>query len=357
MGSVLLFNSSENPYKKYVTLDNLEGVGGIDREKQQAELAAAPQTLVDGANLPSWAKPQFVYSPDLGDVPTFDLPQNLPLANLADIRFSTETASRSIAPSVSTVPGLPSVEQFLAAAPPTAHRKQPPAAPLPTPPPANATAAGAFPQPPPLSSAIPSAPPIPVPPPVPSATRTGPATYIGNIPPPPPVPAGVIPAPPPVPAGFIPVPPPVGSGSIPAPPPVPAPAPASASAKVEGAPAGRSDLLAQIRNPNFKLRKVQAEVVREKKEQQHAAKAEAAAGGGDMMSALKNLLALRRQATSNRADRDAAATPKGRKGRAASDASEDDASGEDIPKVPQFGAPAPGSRRGKKKDTSDSEWQ
>ena len=37
---------------------------------------------------PTWAKPQFIYSPDLGEVPTFDLPQNLPLANLADIRFA-----------------------------------------------------------------------------------------------------------------------------------------------------------------------------------------------------------------------------------------------------------------------------
>lgn len=48
--NILLFNSTENPYKQYNELDNL--LQGQERERQQessaAGLAAAPKTLIDG---------------------------------------------------------------------------------------------------------------------------------------------------------------------------------------------------------------------------------------------------------------------------------------------------------------------
>jgi len=343
IGSILLFNSSENPYKKYVTLDNLEGEAGKDREKIQRELAAAPQSLFDGSRLPAYAKPQFMYSPDLGDVPTFDVPQNLPLARVADIRFDADPSktAKSIAPSVAALPGLPSIEQFQALAAPTERKKQFAPA-VPAPPAAPSVAS---------SSAIPAPP----------------STFLGGaeIPVPPPIPASPsIPVPPPL-ASSIPVPPPVAP-SIPAPPPAPpvpptgAPSgPSSTSSSLPAVAGDRGDLLAAIRNPNNlkRLRSVKSSTdapshkskVLEKKA---AAKA---AETTDMMTALRRKLELRRQATSNRADK-ADSPRRPRKARKAADAS-DDEDDEVIPKVPSLSRGGAGKKGGGAgADGSDSEW-
>lgn len=46
ISALLLFNTQENPYKKYVSLDNLAGKERVTAEQQtRKELAAAPTTL------------------------------------------------------------------------------------------------------------------------------------------------------------------------------------------------------------------------------------------------------------------------------------------------------------------------
>jgi hypothetical protein len=54
IGSVLLFNSGENPYQKYTSWDNLLGTDYVEEEEKQKELAQAPKTLVEGDELVLW---------------------------------------------------------------------------------------------------------------------------------------------------------------------------------------------------------------------------------------------------------------------------------------------------------------
>jgi WAS family protein 1 len=52
ISNLLLFNSSQNPYKKYSSLDNLDGSRKILNEQdQKEELFSAPQTIIDGSIL------------------------------------------------------------------------------------------------------------------------------------------------------------------------------------------------------------------------------------------------------------------------------------------------------------------
>lgn len=52
VANVLLFNSTENPYREYNTMDNLVGtVRAAEEEEEEGKLAAAPTSLVDGAML------------------------------------------------------------------------------------------------------------------------------------------------------------------------------------------------------------------------------------------------------------------------------------------------------------------
>lgn len=114
MSSLLLFNTHQNPYKKYVGLDdNLAGVVGPERPpspRRQRELHAAPKTVAEGDVLPAHELEQYTYQPPMGDVPQFtSLPQALPLAMLAnDEQWSNSGAQlQSFAPSL---PMLPSIE-------------------------------------------------------------------------------------------------------------------------------------------------------------------------------------------------------------------------------------------------------
>jgi WAS protein family homolog 1 len=283
ISSVLLFNSAENPYKEYVSLNNLEGVGGTDRAKAQQGLADAPITLVEGANYTGYTGgPNFVYTPELTDLPTFDLPQNLPLGQLADIQFAgNEAMSQSIAPSLANLPGLPSGSSFLALEAPKQRRTAPKddnalsssgAPPPPPSAPAASAASSSIPAPPP---AVPAAPAAPVAPPAPA-----------------------IPGPP------------GGDGTV-------------ASAPKPSADGGRSDLMASIRAAkNKKLRSAAEAKKREKPKKQ------AAAPSGDIMSHLRNVLQMRRKATSGKTD-DGASSPK-KKSKSSTSAS--------IPSLPSLDA-------------------
>jgi hypothetical protein len=170
ISSVLLFNSDENPYKQYVSINNLEGVGGQDRDKEAGGPSAAPKSLVDGLELPTYAGFTFEYKPALGELPTFDLPQNLPLGKLADITFGVDQ-NLSIAPSLTSL-ALPSFDMLALPAPnktqqqpqsavpassPAAASSSAPAAP---PAPSSSSAPAAPPMAPPMAPAAPAAPPM-----------------------------------------------------------------------------------------------------------------------------------------------------------------------------------------------------
>ena len=270
ISSVLLFNSDENPYKQYSSVNNLEGVGGQDRQQEVTGPSAAPRSIVEGADLPTFSAYQFEYKPVIGDLPTFNLPANLPLGMIADIQFGSADGNlNSIAPSSNTL-ALPNLSQLalptLSALPTIS-----------TLPPVSAASAPAPPPPPP-----------PPAPPAPSASFTAP-----NAPPPPP--------------------PPMAPDAPPAPPMPPSGAPSpplSSSSSAAAEP--RNSLLESIRNAK-KLRKV---VRDEEKDGGGGGGGEAGGGGGggggggkkkaeaggmDMMDALKARLQRRNQALSGQA--------------------------------------------------------
>lgn len=88
ISSLLLFNTTENPYKKYVILDPLEGAitktrKGLDEETD--DLAAAPVTITNREEMELLGLTNYFYTPNLGDVPELDVPVHLPdLPGIAD---------------------------------------------------------------------------------------------------------------------------------------------------------------------------------------------------------------------------------------------------------------------------------
>ena len=185
ISSVLLFNSDENPYKQYSSVNNLEGVGGQDRQQEVVGPSAAPKSIIEGADLPTFSAYQFEYKPVIGDLPTFNLPANLPLGMIADIQFGNTDNVSSIAPSANTL-ALPNLSQLalptlslptVSTLPPVSTANMP-APPPPPPPPA---ALSNVPAPPPFTA--PNAPP---PPPAPDAPPAPPMAPMGNAPSPPP---------------------------------------------------------------------------------------------------------------------------------------------------------------------------
>ena len=279
ISSILLFNSDDNPYKQYVSINNLEGSsGGRQRQQQQQDAqgatgpaAAAPRSIIDGADLPTFAGYQFEYRPLLGELPSFNLPANLPLGMLADIQFGAAGGAAdglgSIAPSAGlALPSLSQLSLSTLPAPQLSHAPPPPAA---------------------GSAAFPPPPPPPPPPPM------------GDAAPPP--------APPPPPAG--------------------APTAAAASSAPAAASEGRGGLMEAIRaaKSKVKLRKVVKEDGDDGQQAGGGAagggaagggrgeggKKRAEAGGGDMMSMLKLSLARRNQALSGKQEAAVAAAGAG----------------------------------------------
>ncbi|XP_063953782.1 WASH complex subunit 1-like isoform X2 [Lytechinus pictus] len=250
--SLLLFNTSENPYKKYVMIDPLGAVTktrkSIEDEEQRTEMGQAPTTILHGEQLDHniGDRDPFKYTPHLGDVPVLDVPNVLPdLTGIADDVIFQSELEGSIAPSLpgAHIPELPSV---------TPQPSNLPALPAPEGP-SNVPAI----MPP---GAAPGAPPPPPPPPPPEVAAPPP--------PPPPPPAAVSTA-----------------AAAPAPPPV---APTDT---------GRSSLLESIRNAggvkNLK-KSVREKKIEKKREKEQAPPS----GGGDLMSDLFNKLSLRRKGIS-----------------------------------------------------------
>jgi hypothetical protein len=87
VGSLMLFNSSINPYKNYQALDNLLSTG---KEKEaeaggKGSLASAPSTLISGDNLLDAVGLDLTFKPQMGEMASLALPSNLPLDFLAGI--------------------------------------------------------------------------------------------------------------------------------------------------------------------------------------------------------------------------------------------------------------------------------
>jgi hypothetical protein len=101
VGSMLLFNSSINPYKDYQTLDNLLASTSRTKTSEKEtgkQLASAPSTLLSGDALPDIAALDLTFKPEMGEMTALALPSNLPLDFLADIQYQG-AALPSIAPS------------------------------------------------------------------------------------------------------------------------------------------------------------------------------------------------------------------------------------------------------------------
>uniref|UniRef100_A0A8B9XLB2 WASH complex subunit 1 n=1 Tax=Bos mutus grunniens TaxID=30521 RepID=A0A8B9XLB2_BOSMU len=257
VSSLLLFNTTENLYKKYVFLDPLAGavtkthvmLGAETEEK----LFDAPLSISRREQLERQVPENYFYVPDLGQVPDIDVPCYLPdLPGVADDLMYSADLGPGIAPSApGAIPELP-----------TFHTEV------------------AQPFKPDLEDGVLTArPPPPPPPPPPPA----PAVLM-SVPPPPPPPQ----APPGQPARGD------DSGG------------ASPSAPVQGAPkevvdpsSGRATLLESIRQAGgigkAKLRSVKERKL-EKKKQKEQEQVRATSQGGDLMSDLFNKLAMRRKA-------------------------------------------------------------
>uniref|UniRef100_A0A8C8S6A9 WASH complex subunit 1 n=1 Tax=Pelusios castaneus TaxID=367368 RepID=A0A8C8S6A9_9SAUR len=114
LSSLLLFNTTENLYKKYVFLDPLAGVVtkthvtlGAETEEK---LFDAPLSITKRGQLDRQVAENYFYVPDLGEVPEIDVPSYLPdLPGIAaDLMYSADLGP-GIAPSApsSAIPELP----------------------------------------------------------------------------------------------------------------------------------------------------------------------------------------------------------------------------------------------------------
>ena len=115
VSSLLLFNTDENPYHKYVILDPLSGAKTKTRDNvmdTEEKLAEAPTSILKGEQLERGPKDTNLYVPIMTDLPELEVPTSLPfLPHIADDVAFMEDHGPSIAPSLAntTVPDLPDV--------------------------------------------------------------------------------------------------------------------------------------------------------------------------------------------------------------------------------------------------------
>ncbi len=160
VSSLLLFNTVENPYKKYVLLDPLEGAKTKTRAKiieEENEISEAPITITKGEELERAQQDSMMYVPLMPELDQLDVPEMLPQLQYvaSDVFYSADVGS-SIAPSLanSAVPDLPNLADPGAPAAAGEVPLPPPTSEAPPPPP------GAPPPPPPPMAAAPPFPPI-----------------------------------------------------------------------------------------------------------------------------------------------------------------------------------------------------
>eukprot|EP01052_Picozoa_sp_SAG31_P012629 SAG31_NODE_743_length_12418_cov_3.780908_5_plen_393_part_00 len=262
VGSILLFNSTINPYKSYAAIDNLDVAPEL-REEERDELPTAPKSVATAESYEGMGRSDISYQPgaaplsELNLAPTLDLP-GAPIATGSAVTFTEETTQ--IAPSVLMLQNLDQLMLDLpdiGGAGPAGNAAAPSSATAPPPPPP--TQSETVPPPPP---------PPPAPAPQPSSGKGKKGKKGSDAAPPPPPPVQDVPPPPPLPSG---------AETTPA----PAPAPA---------PDGRGSLLDAIRNPKLgknRLQEAAKKVIKAKK---------TAAVAGDFMSQMKAQMESRRSA-------------------------------------------------------------
>ncbi|XP_008576018.1 PREDICTED: WAS protein family homolog 1 [Galeopterus variegatus] len=264
VSSLLLFNTTENLYKKYVFLDPLAGavtkthvmLGAETEEK----LFDAPLSISKREQLERQVLENYFYVPDLGQVPEIDVPSYLPdLPGIADDLMYSADLGPGIAPSApGAIPELPTFHTEVAEPfKPDLEDGVLTAPPPPPPPP-----------PPPLAPAVMDSGP-PLPPPSQTVASAGQGAGEDS-----------------------------SDGSM------------SPAALVQGAPkevvdpsSGRATLLESIRQAGgigkAKLRSVKERKL-EKKKQKEQEQVRATSQGGDLMSDLFNKLVMRRKGISGK---------------------------------------------------------
>lgn len=330
VSSLLLFNTTENPYKKYVMLDPL-GVVTKTRsaiEEEEASMAEAPSTITHNQEMLNPMADDLTYRPVMADLPDIAVPGNLPnLPGVAeDVAYSADDGP-SIAPSVmgSNLQDLdlPSVS--------AAHDAIPPG-------PTDMT----------VVTSDPAAPPPPPPEPAPG----------GPPPPPPPPPPG--PPPPPPPGSAPPPPPPPGAPPPPPPPGPPPPPPGDVPAEVAKPAPGRQSLLDSIINAggaagaglkSAKDRKLTKKKKKQDEKDSGAAGASSGGGGGgDLMSDLFSKLTMRRKGISGTKSEEKSSGGGGGGGGA------NTGGGSAMDKISSM-IPAPSGGDGDGGDGSDDDWE
>uniref|UniRef100_G3PI36 WAS protein family homolog 1 n=1 Tax=Gasterosteus aculeatus aculeatus TaxID=481459 RepID=G3PI36_GASAC len=252
VSSLLLFNTTENLYKKYVFLDPLAGAvtkthRTLETEKEEKPFDA-PLSITKREQLDRQTAESYFYVPDLGQVPEIDVPSYLPdLPGIADDLSYSADLGPGFAPSGPThiIPDLPTFAEES-----DAHASQ-------------------------LQPMVPPPPPPPPPPPEPALA---PAIPAGPPPPPPPRPP----------------PPPLDS---------PTRVPQASNSGLWQPSDGRANLLESIRNAGgigkAQLRNVKERKM-EKKKQKEQEQVGAASSSGDFMSDLFNKLSMRRKGISGK---------------------------------------------------------
>ncbi|XP_028287265.1 WASH complex subunit 1 isoform X3 [Parambassis ranga] len=241
VSSLLLFNTTENLYKKYVFLDPLAGAvtkthTTLETEKEEKPFDA-PLSITKREQLERQTAESYFYVPDLGQVPEIDVPSYLPdLPGIADDLSYSADLGPGFAPSGPThnIPELPSFSE-------ESNALEPALSPI--------IPAGAPPPPPP-----------PPPPPAESPTEASRAPSSGPV--------------------------------------------SGAPSEVVQPSDGRASLLESIRNAGgigkAKLRNVKERKMEKKKQKEQEQAVGVASSGGDFMSDLFNKLAMRRKGISGK---------------------------------------------------------
>lgn len=140
---IILYNTGKNVYSKYEmsdTLDVSHWRQSAEEKESAADIGAAPLSITFPSTTNKTNAGTFSYTPNLGDVPTIDVPLDLPdLPGIADdLRYTTQIDT-AIAPSVTTTPNIPDLPPIFDDLPPIeneniTHHPEPPQPPPPPPP-------------------------------------------------------------------------------------------------------------------------------------------------------------------------------------------------------------------------------
>lgn len=113
---LLLYNTGKNPYKNYELSDTLKVSPRLQEDKatSTSDIGPAPLSISDRSSVSKTSTESYFYTPNLGEVPSIDVPLDLPdLPGIADdLRFEN-VANVAIAPSVTTTPSFPDLPDFL----------------------------------------------------------------------------------------------------------------------------------------------------------------------------------------------------------------------------------------------------